>query len=288
MYEIPIPERLATNGSNTPEGTAWLARLPRAIRDLQQRWGLTLGAPFAEEASCSWVAPCRRPDGTAAVLKLGLPHLEATHELDGLRFWAGDPTVLVFEADVELNAMLLERCLPGTPLRRLPEPEQDLVMAQRLRRLWRVPPPVHPFQPLSAMIAVWIQEAWAEADQWPDVGLAQEGLHLLAELANTAPWAVLLATDLHAGNVLRAQREPWLVIDPKPFYGDPAYDATQHLLNCPERLRANPSGTIRRFAELLGVDPERVRLWTFARLAAEAGDDRQEAQGLARILLSRS
>ena len=79
----------------------------------------------------------------------------------------------------------------------------------------------------------------------------------------------MLATDLHAGNVLRAEREPWLVIDPKPFVGDPAYDATQHLLNCETRLRAHPDGTIRRFSDLLGLDSGRVRLWTFARLAAE-------------------
>src|SRR5215470_11559272 len=71
----------------------------------------------------------------------------------------------------------------------------------------------------------------------------------------------------------RAEREPWLVIDPKPFAGDPAYDATQHLFNCQERLRSDPDGTIRRFAELLGVDHERVRLWTFARAAAEPRDD---------------
>jgi streptomycin 6-kinase len=83
---------------------------------------------------------------------------------------------------------------------------------------------------------------------------------------------VLLATDLHAGNILRAQREPWLVIDPKPFVGDPAYDATQHLLNCEARLRADPETTIRRFAELLEVDDERVRLWLFARVAAESRD----------------
>jgi streptomycin 6-kinase len=81
--------------------------------------------------------------------------------------------------------------------------------------------------------------------------------------------AVLLVTDLHAGNVLRSQREPWLVIDPKPFVGDPAYDATQHLFNCRERLRAHPDATIDRFADLLGVDPNRVRLWTFARAATE-------------------
>src|SRR5262249_57722167 len=81
---------------------------------------------------------------------------------------------------------------------------------------------------------------------------------------------VVLAPDVHAGNVLRAAREPWLAIDPKPFVGDPAYDATQHLLNCEERLLSAPLATVGRFADLLAVDPERVRLWTFAR-AAVAG-----------------
>ena len=83
---------------------------------------------------------------------------------------------------------------------------------------------------------------------------------------------VLLATDLHAGNVLRAQREPWLVIDPKPFVGDRAYDATQHLMNCKERMLTAPTSTIRRFADLLEVDDGRVRLWMFARVATELDD----------------
>jgi streptomycin 6-kinase len=92
---------------------------------------------------------------------------------------------------------------------------------------------------------------------------------------------VLLATDLHAGNVLRSEREPWLVIDPKPFVGDPAYDATQHLFNCTERLLSDPKGTIHRMAYLLGVDYERVRLWTFARAAAEPRDDWRNGEFLA-------
>ncbi len=75
---------------------------------------------------------------------------------------------------------------------------------------------------------------------------------------------VLLATDLHAGNILRSKRKPWLLIDPKPFVGDPAYDATQHLFNCRARLRSDPHGTIRRISDLLGLDHERVGLWTFA------------------------
>ena len=136
------------------------------------------------------------------------------------------------------------------------------------------------------MTAAWSEETLADAVQWPDTGLVGEGLRLFKELPRSAPTAVLLATDLHAGNILRAQREPWLVIDPKPFVGDPAYDATQHLFNCPARLRADLDGTIRPFADLLEVDHERVRLWMFARAAAEPRDDWADgdALALARVL----
>jgi streptomycin 6-kinase len=135
------------------------------------------------------------------------------------------------------------------------------------------------------MTAHWAAESLAKAAQWPDAGLAQEGIRLFAELPQTASHEALLATDLHAGNVLQAQREPWLVIDPKPFFGDVAYDATQHLLNCTERLTANPGATIRRFADLLEVDYERIRLWMFARLAAESWGDMQTSQALARQVM---
>jgi streptomycin 6-kinase len=270
---IVIPERLAATCRGTPERRAWLQQVPDTIRELQARWSLVLEAPFdGNEVSCSWVAPAARRDGTRAILKLGMPHMEAEHEIEALRFWDGDGAVHLLAADDDLNAMLLERCEPGTPLRSLPEPEQDVVVAGLLRRLWRMPPAPHPFRPLALMTAQWASETLADAARWPDVGLVQEGLRLFEELPRTSSNDVLLATDLHAGNILRAQREPWLVIDPKPFVGDPAYDATQHLLNCEARLRADPAATIRRFADLLEVDDERVRLWLFARVAAESRD----------------
>ena len=286
MHTIPIPEQIETNSRQTADGTAWLNGLPQAVADLKQRWSLTLNPPFEEEASCSWVAPCVRQDGTPAVLKIGLPHMEAENEIDGLLFWDGDPAVFVLEAAPELNAMLLERCEPGTTLREHPENEQDQVIAKLLRRLWRTLPDTHPFRPLSEMIAAWTKETLEKADHLPDAGLAKEGLDIYQTLLNDASCDVLLATDLHAGNVLQAQREPWLVIDPKPFHGDPAYDATQHLLNCKERLHSKPKSTIDRLADLLGMDSERVRLWTFARLASTSTGDRHKSQDLARRLMS--
>ncbi|KJS51935.1 kinase, partial [Streptomyces rubellomurinus subsp. indigoferus] len=35
----------------------------------------------------------------------------------------------------------------------------------------------------------------------------------------------LVHGDLHARNILRSDREPWLAVDPKGYVGDPAYDA---------------------------------------------------------------
>src|SRR5262245_35937624 len=162
--------------------------------------------------------------------------MESEQEADGLRFWNGDGAVRLLDADPKSGALLLERCEPGTPLNALPEPEQDVVLAGLLRRLWRVPPSPHPVRPLSWMLNPWVAAALATRR---DAGLIREGAHVFDELSRTAPQSVLLATDLHAGNVLRAQREPWLAIDPKPFLGDPAYDATQHLLNCPARMHTD-------------------------------------------------
>ena len=130
-----------------------------------------------------------------------------------------------------------------------------MVIATMLCRLWRRPASPWAFRPLAAQLALWAGETIAAKPQWSDVGLVEEGLRLFEELSRASSDDLLLATDLHAGNVLRAQREPWLVIDPKPFIGDRAYDATQHLLNCPARLRADPRGTIRRLADLLESTP---------------------------------
>lgn len=266
---MTIPQRLQASCDKKPERQAWLDRLADSIADLERRWSISVQAPFDNnEVSCAWVAPATRADGTPAILKLGMPHLEGAHEIQGLRFWNGNPTVRLLEADDELHAMLLERCVPGTALRVLPEPNQDVVIARLLRRLWRMPPAPYPFRPLSVMLDYWSAETLAAPERWPDAGLVRDGLRLFGELARTAPAETLLATDLHAGNVLRSEREPWLVIDPKPFAGDPAYDVTQHLLNC-QRLLSNPEELIARMADLLDLDRDRVRLWMFARAATE-------------------
>lgn len=274
---VIIPEQLAANCRKTPERSMWLKGLPAMLTQLTERWSLRPGPPLDHgHVSCSWVAAVVRADGTAAVLKLAMPHMEGAQEIEGLRFWNGDPTVRLLEADDVLGAMLLERCQPGYLLRSEPEDQQDEVVAALLKRLWRTtasPDALHRFRPLSEMLDLWRRETLAQQEHWPDAGLVREGLRTMQELERPAPTDTLLATDLHAGNVLRSEREPWLVIDPKPFIGDRAYDLVQHLHNCEARLHSDPIGIVARLADLAEVDRERLRLWTFARAAADPRDD---------------
>lgn len=202
--------------------------------------------------------------------------MEGEGEIEGLRFWNGDGTVRLLEADDRYGAMLLERCLPGTTLQSEPEPAQDAVIAALLKRLWNTPTPpnrLRRFRYLSVLVEFWSRETRAQCQFWPDPALVEEGLRVMQELARPAQTDTLLVTDLHAGNVLKSEREPWLVIDPKPFVGDRSYDPVQHLVNCEARLQADPIGLVRRVADLAEVDSERVRLWTFARAAADPRDD---------------
>ena len=250
---------------------AWLTALPAVVEQLRDHWSLTVGQPFEPGGQTAWVAPATDSGGRHLVLKVGWRHPEAEHEAEGLRLWNGDGAVRLHAVERfdDTIGLLLERCEPGVSLDRESETDQDQVLARLMVRLWRAPPPGAVFRPLAEMCDQWADEfelRMSTAQQPPvDPGLARAGIELFRTLPATASRHVLLCTDLHAGNVLAAQREPWLVIDPKPYVGDPTYDPLQHLLNCDERLRADPKGLAHRMADLVDVDRERLLLWLFAR-----------------------
>jgi streptomycin 6-kinase len=277
---FPLPVNLVDGSARNSDPTLghWVAELPRIVPELAAQWSLRLGEPFQPGGQGSWVAPVLDQAGRDLVLKVGWRHTEALHEAEGLAWWAGNGTVLLHAAQAydSTSALLLERCLPGTPLSLVvAEPEQDVVVADLLRRLWPMPPEGHPFRPLQQMCDEWADEFEMKRAHAPasiDPGLAAAGMELLRSLPGTATTQALVCTDLHAENILTASREPWLVIDPKPYVGDPAYDPLQHMLNCAARLLADPMGLVRRMAGLLDLDPDRLALWLFARCVQECID----------------
>lgn len=278
MAGFGVPELLARTARDDADVRDWIAELPGIVASLAEEWSLRVGGPFQPGGQCAWVAPAVGRDGGELVLKVGFRFRtgEERDEAAGLRLWDGRGTIRLHACAQggSWSALLLERCLPGTWLARvLPEPEQDVVVTRLLRRLWVQPPGHGPFRPLSEMCAAWadrFEDEYPGAASRIDPGLARDGIATFRTLAGNADRQALLCTDLHAENILAAQREPWLVIDPKPYVGDPAYDVLQHMLNCQDRLAADPAGLATRMARLAGLDARRVRLWLFARSVQES------------------
>lgn len=264
----PVPETLARNAVVWgDDGLRWLDSLPSRVDQLIDGWTLAADGPLLN-GHCSIVVPVVSPDHGPCVLKVQWPHEEAEHEPDALLAYDGDGAARLLERDVEHNALLIERCVPGT----LAWEADDVlaVCAEVMQRLWRPVTGDAPFDrhALAGGRAEKIRRRFVESGRPFDASLAAAGADMFDSLSSSAPRSVLVHGDFHPFNVLRAQREPWLAIDPKPLVGDPAFDCAQLVLNLWGRDWPMPA-TIPALADAIGVDAERVWGWAFARTVEE-------------------
>jgi len=208
------------------------------------------------------------PAGEGAVLKVQRPHRESEHEAAALELWDGDGAVRLLRHDAEAHALLLERCVPGTPLSAAGPAVALDVLVELLPRLWK--PAGEPFRSLADEAAWWAEclprQDWSFAPE-----LLQAALEALRELPGTQGKQVLLHQDLHADNVLAAAREPWLAIDPKPLAGEREFGIAPIVRS--RELGHSRRDVLHRFDRLtaeLDLDRERARGWTIAQTVAWA------------------
>jgi streptomycin 6-kinase len=237
-------------------------------------WSLVLGDPFAY-AYASVAVPATLPDSGEAVLKICLPHRESEYEAEALAHWNGRGAVRLLAHDSERWALLLERCRPGTHLRELaPDAALDVIVGL-LPRLWI--PAGEPFRPLADEADWWtsyLPEKWERAGHPFEQELLEAALAAVGELVPTQGQAVLVNQDLHADNILRAEREPWLAIDPKPLLGEREFGLAPV-------IRASELGhserdvrhRLDRLTKELGLERERARGWALAQTLAWAWED---------------
>ena len=106
-------------------------------------------------------------------------------------------------------------------------------------------------------------------------------INALVELAGTQGEQVLVNQDLHGDNVLAAQREPWLVIDPTPLIGEREF-ALAPIVRSNElgETRADALYRLDRLTVELGLDKERARWWTIGQTLAWSTDTSRHPQHL--------
>lgn len=252
-----------------PDVGAWRERMPRLVDECVSRWSLKLGEPYVQGAG-GFTAPAELEDGTPVVLKLVFPHRESEHEADALAAWDGDGAVRLLARDDERDAMLIERCEPGTPLAAAGADRALDVLIGLLPRLWkRAGDPFHTLADEAAWWASYLPGQWEVARPPFERALLDAAMDALGSLPPTQGEPVLLHQDLHADNVLAATREPWLTIDPKPLLGEREF-AVAPIVRSFE-LGHSRRDVLHRFDRLtseLGLERERARGWTIAQTLA--------------------
>ncbi|MFJ4673622.1 aminoglycoside phosphotransferase family protein [Kitasatospora purpeofusca] len=277
--QITVPERLARNVTavRPEEAERWLNALPALVTAELARLRLTLDRVLDPGGSLALVAYVHRDDDLApAVLKVSLRTPGTAHEAEALSAWAGRGAVLLLDTaapDPGTTVLLLERLHGEIPLRSLAEPKAMLEATSLLHRLWTPVPPEHAFPGLPAPAP-----AATAADLPAEAGaLLAEAQEAAADLAASATEEFLLHGDFHHGNVLAADRAPWLAIDPRPLVGERAYDLARLTLDRADTLVGSPGlpAAVRRrlhqLAEALEVDRDRLRGWTLVRAVDLAG-----------------
>jgi streptomycin 6-kinase len=267
--DLPQSFIAAVTGAWPVNGPVFLAQLPSLIAACEARWQLRVSSPFT--LSYNFVAAAVRADGSDVVLKLGVPNPEFTTEIEALRLYGGRGAARLIEADAALGALLMERVRPGTTLAELEDDDSaTAIAAEVMSRLWLPLPADHPFPDLRR----WTQSLWQYHESWGSRGTPGKGqlpwrmvdkaVGQLSELLAAPPAPVLIHGDFHHFNVLRAEREPWLAIDPKGVASEPAFEVGPLLYNPMPQVFAWPDlprVTRRRLdllTERLGLDRQRV------------------------------
>jgi streptomycin 6-kinase len=275
LIPFEIPASLAKPRPWEPGWQPWIDTLPRLVRDVMGEWGLSYdGAPMSGYGSL--VLPVRMADGRPAAAKFAWPHDEEEHEHLLMQALHGDGMALLYRADPRRHAMLLERLDFTRDLNSVEVIEACEIIAALYERIHI--PAMPQLKPLSSYIARWSDDLSRVATAAPiPRRLVEQALALGADfVADPATVGRAIHGDLHYENVLAGEREPWIVIDPKPMSGDPHYEVAPLLWNRWDEVIG--SGDARhairaRFhtvVDAAGLDEARARDWVVVRMIHNA------------------
>ncbi|MBB5839971.1 aminoglycoside phosphotransferase family protein [Kribbella italica] len=251
-------------------GRTWIEHLPGLTEHHLGRWRCTPTGP-AVHGQVALIVPALR-DGARVVLKLSFPHPGNRYEPTALAAWSGAGAVRLLERDDADFAMLLERISGETLSSATDDP---WVVAGELARRLAVPAPPE-IPRLTSTLAGWSRQMLAQSKHLGNplpARLIDAALETIAAFGDDKT-DTMLHGDLHFANVLRADREPWLVIDPKGLAGSAAFDAATIVRDRIDEIADDLSaGLLRRIAtysEAAAVDRDLSRRATQARAVSSA------------------
>ena len=285
-----LPDGVLGMADRGPDWAAWVDLLPGLTRALLDEWELRTDG-WMMHGFCALVVPVRTTSGRPAVLKIGFPDDESEHEHLALQHWQGRGAVQLLRADPHRRAMLLER-LHQERLTEMGDLEACEVVAGLYAQLHV--PAIPQLRPLTDYVERWAEDMAALPRNAPlPRRLVEQAVSLSRDfVADPVSTGTLIHSDLHYENVMAADREPWLAIDPKPVSGDPHYEVAPMLwnrfeeLSAPESAQSVRNGLRARFHALVdhaGLDEQRARDWVVVRMLNNACWRLEDAPAVKRL-----
>lgn len=264
MVDVPP---VAARKAVAAGATAWLARLPGLVAELEEEWGIVVGSSYPD-ATEAFVAAAETADGNPAVLKVVIPREgdAALHEITSLRLSNGEGCVRLLRADEVRGAMLLERL--GRPLSSLglPIDVRHEILVGVAMRVWRPAPSSG--LPTGAEKASWLVSF--VISQWEDLGrpCSERAVDFAVAAAERRrarhddERAVLVHGDVHQWNALEDPAGGFRLIDPDGLLAEPEYDLGILMREDPlELMTADPRERSRRLAASSGRDEAAIFEW---------------------------
>jgi streptomycin 6-kinase len=272
-----LPDGVLGMARRGDDWAAWVDKLPSLVDGLLEEWRLTTDG-WMMHGFVALVVPVRTTSNRPAVLKVSFPDEESEHEHLALQHWHGAGAVQLLKADPHRRAMLLERLHPER-LTEVADLEACEVVAGLYAQLHV--PAIPQLRLLTEYVDRWADEMLALPRNAPlPRRMVEQAVALSRDfVSDRASTGTLIHADLHYENVMAADRQPWLAIDPKPMSGDPHYEPAPMLWNRFDELEAPRSGQSvrngvrRRFQTIVdqaGLDEDRARDWVVVRMMNNA------------------
>jgi streptomycin 6-kinase len=263
MLDIPneVRNKLIADGNAT-----WLDELPSVVESLAQEWSLDIGATL-RGGHAAFVVEATLADGTAAVLKVGVPgtRREITFEATVLSLADGDGCASLLRDDLDRSALLLER-LGAALYDVVPDPTtRHDMMCDIAARLWR---PVSPDVdlPTGADKALeysdLLPRLWEETGRACSEATVEDALECMERRrrAHDDRHTVLVHGDIHDRNVLQASDGTFKLIDPGGLRAERAYDLGT-IVRCNPDAGDDLHARAKRLAAHTGVDVTAIWDW---------------------------
>lgn len=246
------------------KGKQWLDELPYIISKISKKYNLA-NLSSLNNMSFNYVASGYK-NNKPIILKIALDSKALNREASCLKAFAKHGAVEVIADDN--NIIIMQRAVPGATLKNYflaSEAQSTEVLCLIIKELHLANiPKNHNFY--------YVKELLKTLDKEHDIPneILSKARFLRDELLNSTKKEVLLHGDLHHDNILK-NGDGWLIIDPKGFIGDPAFELAAYLCNpIPELLQKDNAKEliirrIKLLAEQLDIPEQRIRDWLYVK-----------------------